>query len=86
MFFIAVGMALDPRQVLAQWPEVLAFAALALLGKTIAVSLGAFLLGHGVQTSIAGLGAATALQWPVENGDLDDVTGDELVDNFYASP
>lgn len=27
-----------------------------------------------------------ALQWPAESGDLDDITGDELVDNFYASP
>lgn len=77
VFFIAVGMAIDPREILAHWPEVLAFAALVLFGKTIAVSLGAFLLGHGVQTSvrvgmslaqigelsfvIAGLGAATGV-------------------------
>lgn len=27
-----------------------------------------------------------ALQWPAENGDLEDVAGDELADNFYASP
>ena len=27
-----------------------------------------------------------ALQWPAENGDLEDVAGDELAANFYASP
>lgn len=27
-----------------------------------------------------------ALQWPLKSGDLEEVAGDEILDNFYASP
>ncbi|MFO0729350.1 MAG: cation:proton antiporter [Myxococcota bacterium] len=59
IFFVAVGMQLDPRVVLAEWPLIAAFTVLVVLGKIAAVSLGAFLLGNGVQTSVrAGMSLA----------------------------
>lgn len=59
VFFIAVGMQIDPLQVVAQWHLVLIFTAVVLVGKVLGVSLGAFLTGNGVQTSLrAGMSCA----------------------------
>ena len=56
IFFVAVGMSIDPALVVRYWPAVLVFAGVVVLGKTAGISLGAFLSGHGLQPSIrAGL-------------------------------
>ncbi|MCY1013364.1 cation:proton antiporter [Nannocystis pusilla] len=59
LFFISVGISIDPSQIAAHWLPVLAFTALVLVGKVAGVSLGAFLFGQGVQTSVrAGMSLA----------------------------
>ncbi len=56
VFFVAVGMSIDPGAVFEYWPAVLALTAAVLIGKTIGVTSGAFLAGLGTRTSIrAGL-------------------------------
>ena len=56
IFFVAVGMSIEPAAVLEYWPAVLALTAVVLIGKTIGVTSGAFLAGLGTRTSIrAGL-------------------------------
>jgi CPA2 family monovalent cation:H+ antiporter-2 len=52
IFFVSVGMLIDPALVAHHWVAVVAFIALVVLGKSTAVGLGAFLTGHGVRTSV----------------------------------
>jgi CPA2 family monovalent cation:H+ antiporter-2 len=52
IFFVSVGMLIDPALVARHWVAVVAFIALVVLGKSAAVGLGAFLTGHGVRTSV----------------------------------
>ncbi|MBV9496756.1 MAG: cation:proton antiporter [Acidobacteria bacterium] len=52
IFFVSVGMLLDPRLVMEHWKAVAIFTAIVIVGKIIGVTLGAFLAGNGVQTSI----------------------------------
>jgi monovalent cation:H+ antiporter-2, CPA2 family len=52
IFFVSVGMLIDPALVARNWPAVLAFLALVVVGKSAAVGLGAFLTGNGVRTSV----------------------------------
>ena len=59
IFFVAVGMLLDPAQVMAHPLPVLGLVSLVLVGKVCAVSLGAFLVGHSPKASIhAGMSLA----------------------------
>jgi CPA2 family monovalent cation:H+ antiporter-2 len=59
VFFVAVGMAVDPVMVVKHMPTVLIFVAAVVLGQISSVSLGALLSGHGVRTSIqAGMSLA----------------------------
>ncbi len=59
IFFVSVGMAIDPRLVREAWWPILAFAVLVVAGKVVAVSLGAFLTGRSLRTSIqAGMSLA----------------------------
>jgi len=59
IFFVAVGMQLDPAAVGSQWPVILAFLAVVIVGKMVGVTIGAFLTGHGTLTSVrTGLGLA----------------------------
>lgn len=59
IFFIAVGMQIDPLQILTYWPLVLVFTAVVLVGKVLGVSLGAFLSGNGLKVSVrAGMSCA----------------------------
>lgn len=56
VFFVAVGMSIEPGAILEYWPAVLALTAAVLVGKTIGVTSGAFLAGLGTRNSIrAGL-------------------------------
>jgi K+:H+ antiporter len=52
VFFVSVGMLIDPADVLRNLPLVFLFLALVLIGKVCAVSIGAFLTGQSVRTSL----------------------------------
>ncbi|HJQ11926.1 MAG TPA: cation:proton antiporter [Gemmatimonadaceae bacterium] len=59
IFFVSVGMIIDPPALLAHWPAVLALTLTVILGKVFAVTVGAFLAGHGRRTAIkAGMSLA----------------------------
>ena len=77
IFFVSVGMLLDPGVVGRQWPTVLLLTLVVIVGKIAAVSVAAFLAGQGVRGAIqsgmslaqigefsfiiAGLGAASGV-------------------------
>ncbi len=52
VFFVSVGMLLDPRVLLEWWPHVLVVTAVVVLGKFVGVTLGVFFTGNGVKTSM----------------------------------
>ncbi|MCB1634015.1 MAG: cation:proton antiporter, partial [Xanthomonadales bacterium] len=52
VFFVAVGMTIDPAILVRYWELVLALTLVVMLGKPLAVALGAFATGVGVRTSI----------------------------------
>lgn len=52
VFFVSVGMLIDPALVAEHWRAAIALLTVVVVGKACAVSLGAFLTGHGIQTSI----------------------------------
>jgi CPA2 family monovalent cation:H+ antiporter-2 len=59
VFFVSVGMLIDPAVIARHWPEGVALTALVVVGKILGVSLGAFLTGNGVPTSVqAGMSLA----------------------------
>ncbi len=59
VFFVAVGMSVDPKLVAEHWPAVIALVVAVLVGQVVSVSLGAFLSGNGVRNSIkAGMSLA----------------------------
>ena len=59
IFFVSVGMLIDPRLVAEHWFAVLAFTVLVVVGKTTFVTLGAFLAGFSTRTSVrAGMSLA----------------------------
>ena len=59
VFFVSVGMLIDPAQVAHHWGAVVVLTAAVVLGNLFGVSLGAFLTGNGLRTSVqAGLSLA----------------------------
>lgn len=59
IFFVSVGMMIDPAVLLQHWPAVLALTLTVIIGKVLAVSIGAFLAGNGRRTSMkAGMSLA----------------------------
>ncbi len=59
VFFVSVGMLIDPVQVANHWGAVLVLTAAVVLGNLFGVSLGAFLTGNSLRTSVqAGLSLA----------------------------
>jgi CPA2 family monovalent cation:H+ antiporter-2 len=59
IFFVAVGMSIEPSAIMEHWPAVLALTAAVVVGKTVGVTVGAFLAGLGTRTSLrAGLSMA----------------------------
>jgi CPA2 family monovalent cation:H+ antiporter-2 len=52
IFFVSVGMLIDPALIVAYWPAVLVFLVVVVLGKVFSVTLGAFLTGQSVHTSV----------------------------------
>jgi len=56
IFFVAVGMLIDPVVVAQHWPKAALLAVALVVGKTMGVTLGVFLTGHGVRRAVpAGL-------------------------------
>jgi CPA2 family monovalent cation:H+ antiporter-2 len=56
VFFVSVGMLIDPHVIATHWFAILAFSVLVVVGKFASVALGAFLSGNGMRVSIqAGL-------------------------------
>lgn len=59
IFFVSVGMLIDPRALAEHWVAVLALTATVMVGKVVAASLGTFAAGSGVRDSVrAGLSLA----------------------------
>src|SRR3989441_891309 len=59
VFFVSVGMLIDPALVAQHWGAGVALTAALIIGKVVSVSLGAFLTGSGMRTSVqAGLSLA----------------------------
>ena len=59
LFFVAIGLKIDPAMLLQYALPALVIAAVVILGKTLACSLGIFILGHDARTSLrSGLGMA----------------------------
>jgi CPA2 family monovalent cation:H+ antiporter-2 len=59
IFFVSVGMLIDPQVLVEHWRAVLALTLVVVVGKVVSVSLGAFIAGNGVRTSVqAGMSLA----------------------------
>jgi CPA2 family monovalent cation:H+ antiporter-2 len=59
IFFVSVGMMIDPGVVARHWAAVLGFTALVVLGMTSSVAVSAFLTGSGTRTAVqAGMSLA----------------------------
>ena len=52
IFFVSVGMLIDPRLIAEHWVAVAVFTLLVIAGKIVFVSAGAFLAGYGTRTSV----------------------------------
>jgi CPA2 family monovalent cation:H+ antiporter-2 len=52
IFFVSVGMLIDPALIAHHWPAVAALTLAVVLGKIFSVSLGSFLAGNGTRTAI----------------------------------
>ena len=52
IFFVSVGMLIDPRVIVNHAGAVIALTALVIIGKIVAVSLGTFLTGNGLRSSV----------------------------------
>jgi CPA2 family monovalent cation:H+ antiporter-2 len=59
IFFVSVGMMIDPAALGEHWRAVLVLTLAVIIGKVVAVTVGAFLAGHGRRTAIkAGMSLA----------------------------
>ena len=52
IFFVAVGMMLDPRVIARYWPAVLVFTVMVVTGKVLFVSVAAFFTGYSPRTAV----------------------------------
>jgi CPA2 family monovalent cation:H+ antiporter-2 len=52
IFFVSVGILIDPALIVEHWVAIAAFTAVVVIGKVVGVSLGAFLTGNGLRTSV----------------------------------
>jgi CPA2 family monovalent cation:H+ antiporter-2 len=56
IFFISIGMTIDPAEIAGHWLSAVIVAVVLVVGKTTGISIAAFLTGHGLRRSIqAGL-------------------------------
>ena len=52
IFFVSVGLMIDPRELMTHWGAVVAFTGIVIVGNIIGVTLGAFVTGAGARTAI----------------------------------
>jgi monovalent cation:H+ antiporter-2, CPA2 family len=52
IFFVSVGMLIDPAEILANWPVVLIFVVIVVVGMTGSIAVGSFLTGQSAQRSV----------------------------------
>lgn len=52
IFFVSVGVLIDPALIAQHWVAILVFTAVVIVGKIIGVTVGAFLTGNSVRTSV----------------------------------
>ncbi|MDF3069144.1 MAG: potassium/proton antiporter rosb [Polyangiaceae bacterium] len=52
IFFVSVGVLIDPQVLVDHWPAVAVITGVVIVGKIVGVTLGAFLTGSGVRTSV----------------------------------
>lgn len=52
IFFVSVGVLIEPALIVKHWPAIVALTALVIVGKIVGVTLGAFLTGNSVRTSL----------------------------------
>jgi CPA2 family monovalent cation:H+ antiporter-2 len=52
VFFVSIGMLIDPRLIGQHWLPVVVFLFLVVAGKVVGVAFGTFLAGYGVRTSV----------------------------------
>jgi monovalent cation:H+ antiporter-2, CPA2 family len=59
IFFVSVGMIIDPKALTEHWKAVVVLTLAVIIGKVLAVTIGAFLAGHGRRTAMkAGMSLA----------------------------
>jgi CPA2 family monovalent cation:H+ antiporter-2 len=59
VFFVSVGMLLDPALLVRHWTAIAVFTVVVVVGKVVSVAFGAFLTGNGTRTSVqAGMSLA----------------------------
>ncbi|HEX2880665.1 MAG TPA: cation:proton antiporter [Polyangiaceae bacterium] len=59
IFFVSVGLLIDPALIVQHWGAIAAFSVVVIVGKVIGVAVGAFLTGNGLRTSVrAGMSLA----------------------------
>jgi len=59
VFFVSVGMLIEPPLIARHWPAVAALTGVVVVGNVVGVSMGAFLTGNGMRTSVqAGMSLA----------------------------
>ncbi len=59
IFFVSIGMTIEPAALLTEAPSILALTAVVIVGKVAGVTVGVFLSGHGVRPAVrAGLSLA----------------------------
>jgi len=52
IFFVSIGMLVEPEAMAAVWPAILIVSAVVIVGNTFFVAVGSFLAGFGVSTSV----------------------------------
>jgi CPA2 family monovalent cation:H+ antiporter-2 len=52
IFFVSVGMLIDPRMVMEHWVACVVLTVVVIVGKIVAVTVGAFLTGAGTRTAV----------------------------------
>jgi CPA2 family monovalent cation:H+ antiporter-2 len=59
LFFVSIGMSIDPALLVTEWPRIVGLAAVVLVCKPIGAGMGVFLGGNGVRSAVrAGLSLA----------------------------
>jgi CPA2 family monovalent cation:H+ antiporter-2 len=52
VFFVSVGMLIEPPLIVRHWPAVASLVGVVVLGNVVGVSMGAFLTGNGLRTAV----------------------------------